>query len=74
MKFGFEELGLNKVYAVAMTKNPASSSVMLKLGMKQEGIFSQHIRKWDQYEDVAYYGIQKFKYEEIAEHYISTFK
>ncbi|MGO4183973.1 GNAT family N-acetyltransferase, partial [Paenibacillus sp. TAF43_2] len=30
LQFGFEELALNKMVAAAMTKNPASSSVMKK--------------------------------------------
>ncbi|MET3290867.1 UNVERIFIED_CONTAM: ribosomal-protein-alanine N-acetyltransferase [Brevibacillus sp. OAP136] len=59
LTFGFTELSLNKIIAIAMTKNPASVSVMRKIGMKHEGTFRQHIMKWGVYEDVVYYGIVK---------------
>ncbi|WP_028610233.1 GNAT family N-acetyltransferase [Paenibacillus harenae] len=57
VQFGFLELGLNKVSAAAMTGNPASSSVMKKIGMQYEGTFRQHFIKWGQYEDIGYFGI-----------------
>ncbi|RNB89487.1 N-acetyltransferase [Brevibacillus fluminis] len=59
LTFGFTELSLNKIVAIAMTKNPASASVMRKIGMKHEGTFHQHIMKWGVYEDVVYYGMVK---------------
>jgi len=57
VRFAFEELGLNRVFAAAMTRNPASYKVMEKIGMQPEGILRQHIRKGDVYEDVTYYGL-----------------
>jgi RimJ/RimL family protein N-acetyltransferase len=61
-QFGFEELMLNKICAAAMTKNPASSGVMKKIGMQYEGTLRQHFLKWDAYEDIAYYGILREDY------------
>jgi len=61
-QFGFEELALNKIHAAAMTKNPASSSVMTKIGMQYEGTFRQHFLKWDAYEDIAYYSLLREDY------------
>ncbi|WP_169082270.1 GNAT family N-acetyltransferase [Paenibacillus sp. PL91] len=66
IKYGFEELKLNKIHAAAMTRNPASSSVITKSGMQYEGTFRQHFRKWDQYEDIAYYGILREDYLKIG--------
>jgi ribosomal-protein-alanine N-acetyltransferase len=63
VQFGFDELGLNKIWAAAFTRNPASSGVMKKLGMKYEGTFAQHILKWDKYEDLEFYGILKSDYQ-----------
>ncbi|MFF2091068.1 GNAT family N-acetyltransferase [Paenibacillus sp. NPDC058174] len=63
LSFGFQELGLNKIYAIAMVKNPASANVMKKLGMKWEGELKEHILKWDVFEDIVYYGIRKSEYE-----------
>ncbi|WP_341278032.1 GNAT family protein [Paenibacillus sp. FSL H8-0537] len=60
--FGFEELDLHKIHAAAMSKNPASSSVMKKVGMKYEGTFLQHYLKWDNYEDIDYYGLLREDY------------
>lgn len=57
LQFAFEELGLNRVYAAAMTRNPGSYKVMEKLGMKHEGVLRSHIRKGDVYEDLTYYGV-----------------
>ncbi|MGO4696689.1 GNAT family N-acetyltransferase [Paenibacillus sp. 2TAB26] len=62
LQFGFEKLALNKIVAAAMTKNPASSSVMKKNGMTYEGTFRQHFLKWDVYEDIAYYSLLREEY------------
>ncbi len=45
-----------------MTKNPASMKVMSKAGLKYEGTFRQHVKKWGKYEDLAYFGILKSEY------------
>jgi [ribosomal protein S5]-alanine N-acetyltransferase len=62
LQFGFSELNLNKIYAAAMVKNPASARIMIKLGMKHEGLFRQHVLKWGQPEDITYYGLLKEEY------------
>ncbi|QYR21982.1 GNAT family N-acetyltransferase [Paenibacillus sp. sptzw28] len=66
VQFGFETLKLNKIWAAAMVKNPASSNVMSKVGMKHEGTFKQHISKWDQFEDLVYYGMIKTDYDNMV--------
>jgi RimJ/RimL family protein N-acetyltransferase len=55
--FGFNQLGLHRIQASHLTRNPASGRVMLKAGMKYEGKRRQHILKWEQFEDVELYGI-----------------
>ena len=57
VKFGFEELDLNRIYAFAFSTNPASSRVMQKIGMTYEGTLVQHVRKRDEYYDLVAYGI-----------------
>ncbi|MCM3626645.1 GNAT family N-acetyltransferase [Paenibacillus glycanilyticus] len=57
LQFAYEELGLNRVYAAAMTRNPASYKVMEKIGMKFEGVLRNHIRKGEVYEDLRHYGL-----------------
>ncbi|UVI31076.1 GNAT family N-acetyltransferase [Paenibacillus spongiae] len=65
VRYGFLELNLNKINAAAMTRNPASSNVMIKVGMQHEGTFKQQIRKWDEYEDLVYYGLTRTDYDKM---------
>ncbi len=55
--YGFERLGLNRIYAHHMTKNPASGRVLEKIGMKREGLLRQAVCKWDNFEDVVLHAI-----------------
>ena len=57
LRFGFQTLKLNKIHASHMTRNPASGRVMQKIGMVQEGLLRQHALKWDQFVDLAVYGL-----------------
>jgi RimJ/RimL family protein N-acetyltransferase len=57
VEFGLQKLSLHKIFAHAMTRNPASSRVMEKIGMKREGLLKEHVRKWGVFEDIALYGI-----------------
>ena len=57
VKFGFEMLCLNKIFASHMMKNPASGRVMEKIGMQKEGVSRAHVKKWGQFEDAVFYGI-----------------
>lgn len=56
IEFGFRELGLHRIYATHLTRNPASRRVMQKLGMEFEGCRRQHLLKWGQHEDIAIMG------------------
>jgi RimJ/RimL family protein N-acetyltransferase len=53
VRYAFEELKLNRVYAHHMVRNPASGRVVEKLGMKREGLLRQRVRKWGVFEDVV---------------------
>ena len=57
VRYGFEVLGLHRIYATHITRNPASGRVMQKLGMTYEGCARQHVQKWGVFEDLAMYGI-----------------
>jgi RimJ/RimL family protein N-acetyltransferase len=52
LRFGFEELHLNRIYAHHMVRNPASGRVLQKIGMQREGLLRQRVRKWGVFEDV----------------------
>ena len=57
VKFGFGTLRLNRIYAHHFKGNRASQRVLEKIGMRHEGRFRQHIRKWDQFIDIENYGV-----------------
>ncbi len=57
LDFAFNELGLVRVHARHLSRNPSSGRVMQKLGMSHEGTRRRHVRKWDVLEDVEMYGI-----------------
>ena len=56
VEYGFSVLGLHRIHARHLTRNPASGRVMAKLGMQHEGRLRHHTRKWDVFEDVDLYG------------------
>ncbi len=62
--FGFHDLGLHRVQARYMTRNPASGRVMHKLGMRFEGVQRKHVRKWDVFEDLAVYSILRDEFDD----------
>lgn len=53
VQYGFEKLGLNRLYAYHMLRNPATGRVLEKNGFRREGLLRQRVRKWGKYEDVA---------------------
>jgi len=55
--FGFAQLGLHRVQARYLTRNPASGRVMQKLGMRSEGVHRHVIRKNDRFEDLEMYAV-----------------
>ena len=57
LRYGFEDVNLNRMYAYHMTRNPASGRVLKKNGFRQEGVLRQRVRKWDVFEDVALWAI-----------------
>ncbi|WP_272495724.1 GNAT family N-acetyltransferase [Bacillus pinisoli] len=62
LHFGFKEKHVNKIWAAAFTRNPASTKVMEKIGMTYEGTFRQHVMKNGKYEDLSYCAILKDDY------------
>jgi len=65
LRYGFQIMKLNKISASHMTRNPASGKVMLKIGMEKEGLLKQHALKWDQFVDLAVYGILAEKWQDL---------
>jgi len=57
VEYAFETLKLHRVYAFHSSNNPASGSVLKKLGMKHEGTMRRHQLKWGEYLDIEIYGM-----------------
>jgi RimJ/RimL family protein N-acetyltransferase len=57
LRYAFENLHLNRVFANHFTRNPASGRVLQNVGMRREGCQRQHVWKWDRFEDLENYGI-----------------
>jgi len=57
LRLGFDGLGLNRIQASHLARNPASGRVMQKAGMQCEGTARQAMQKWGQYEDLVIYAI-----------------
>ncbi len=64
IQFGFEELKFNRIHAHYMVRNPASGRVMVKAGMKPEGLLRQAVLKDGNYEDIVVYSILRGEFEE----------
>lgn len=64
--YSFEVLKLNRVHAKHFKRNPASGRVLEKIGMQYEGCFRQHVKKWDNFEDLMGYGMLKADYDSLA--------
>jgi ribosomal-protein-alanine N-acetyltransferase len=57
VRYGFEQLGLHRIYAAHSGNNAASGRVLRKIGMSYEGTHREHPRKWGEYEDRVEYGL-----------------
>ena len=60
---GFRNLGLNKIHASHISRNPASGRVMIKNGMQHEGTLKHHLKKEKRFESLELYGILKADYK-----------
>jgi [ribosomal protein S5]-alanine N-acetyltransferase len=64
VRHAFGRLGVERVFACHFSRNAASGKVMRKIGMRHEGTFRRHLRKWGKLEDVEFYGLVV---EDVAE-------
>lgn len=61
--FGFAGLGLQRVQATCLPRNPASARVMEKAGMRREGLLRGYVRKDGLQEDILLYAILREEWE-----------
>jgi ribosomal-protein-alanine N-acetyltransferase len=65
LKFGFETLHLNKIYATHYPDNIASGKIMLNNKMIKEAELKEHYKVLSLYRDVIQYRLTKKEYEEL---------
>ena len=65
--YGFKHLKLNRIYAHHRVSNPASGRVLAKLGMKQEGLMRQCVRKGKGFEDMVLMALLREAWETFCQ-------
>ena len=63
IEYGFEKLGLERIYGHCMSRNPASRKVMEKIGFKFEGTLRHAIKKDDVFEDIDLLGMTRSDFD-----------
>jgi [ribosomal protein S5]-alanine N-acetyltransferase len=53
LRFGFGELGLHRIDAMHLVRSDAARAVLRKVGMREEGVLRERVRKSGRFEDVA---------------------
>ena len=62
LKFGFEELKINKIYATHFINNPASGKVLINSKMIKEAELKDHYKKGKEYQTVFQYRLTLKEY------------
>lgn len=57
INWGFDTLGLNRITAAYLARNPASGRIIQNLGMVPEGVRRQVTKKGDAYEDEIWFSL-----------------
>lgn len=64
LKYGFNELGLNRIYLSLIKENLAAFNLYKKMGFVNEGCLRQAVLKNDIYYDSVLMSILKFEYDQ----------
>ena len=67
ISYGFEKLGLERIYGHCMSRNPTSRKVMEKIGFQFEGTLRHNIKIEDVFEDLDLLGMVRSDYEKLSE-------
>lgn len=66
LKFGFEEVKLNKIYATHYIENPSSGKVLLNNKMIKEAELKEHYKTESGYGSVIQYRLTKDEYQKLS--------
>lgn len=56
-RWGVRVMGLHRVHAAHLSRNPASGAVLRNVGMRHEGTLRGHVLKWGVLEDLEVWGV-----------------
>ena len=62
VEYGFNELGLNRIHARHLARNPTSGRVLEKAGLTHEGFHRAHILKNGRFEDIHSFAVLRADY------------
>jgi ribosomal-protein-alanine N-acetyltransferase len=67
IKFGYEEMGLNRIEALIGPGNLASLTLVRKLGFTEEGTLREHYYRYPSIEDSVCFSLLKKEYDRIKD-------
>lgn len=67
LRYGFQQLGLHRIFAAHFEGNLASRRILQKLGMQHEGCQRKHVCRFDRFLDAELYGILRQDWQISAE-------
>ena len=65
VRYGFGQLGLERIHASYFAGNTTSGRVLRKIGMQHEGRLRRHVKKWGAFHDLECYAILRAEYQEL---------
>lgn len=65
VRYGFEQLKLNRIFASHFKGNLASGCVLRKLGMRHEGCIREAVLKWGEFVDLELYATLREEFSAI---------
>jgi [ribosomal protein S5]-alanine N-acetyltransferase len=64
IRFGFEELGVNRFQALVMPGNMASIKLLLKLGFQEEGVLREYAHFKGAFHDLHCFSLLKKEFDQ----------
>jgi RimJ/RimL family protein N-acetyltransferase len=65
LRYGFEELGLNKIYLYTLPSNERARQLYERIGFSREGILRQHYFCVGQLQDLTVHSILRMEWEKL---------
>ena len=57
IEYGFDEIGLHRIYARVIDGNEASRNLFTRLGFTQEGLLREHVFRHGKYRNMFMFGL-----------------